>query len=61
MAAEDPFSISEIERLNGLVREKCPYLSLFYEKIPSLRGKYRRRIGFYYNKTIGDVVHKDLI
>ncbi len=60
MAALDPFPIREIDRLNTLLRDKCPYLSLFYEKTPSLRGKYARRIGFYYNKTVGGVVHKDV-
>lgn len=56
----DPFQISVIYTLNEILRVKCPYLSLFYEKTPSLRGKYSRKIGFYYNKTIGDVEHKDV-
>lgn len=30
------------------------------KKTPSLRGKYSRKIGFYYNKTVGDVEYKDV-
>jgi len=56
----DPFDISVIDTLNEILRVKCPYLSLFYEKTPSLRGKYSRKIGFYYNKTVGDVDYKDV-
>jgi hypothetical protein len=57
---QDPFDVSIIDTLNEILRRKCPYLSLFYEKTPSLRGKYSRKIGFYYNKTVGDVVYKDV-
>jgi hypothetical protein len=49
----DPFDISILYTLNEILRVKCPHLSLFYEKTPSLRGKYSRKIGFYYNKTVG--------
>lgn len=47
---KDPFDISVIDRLNEILRVKCPHLSIFYERTPSIRGKYRRKIGFYYNK-----------
>ena len=57
---DDPFDVSAIDELNEILRKKCPHLSLFYEKKPSLRGKYTRRIGFYYNKTVGDVEYKDV-
>ena len=60
MAAADPFDISVIDILNALLREKCPYLSLFYKSEPGEGGKYKRRIGFYYNKTGGKVVFEDL-
>ena len=56
----DPFDISILYTLNELLRVKCPHLSLFYERTPSLRGKYSRKIGFYYNKTVGDIEYKDV-
>jgi hypothetical protein len=57
---EDPFNVSVIDELNELLRTRCPYLSFFYEKTTHTRGKYGRKIGFHYNKTIGDVVYKDV-
>ena len=59
MAAEDPFDIGEIDRLNRLLRAKCPYLSFFYERTPSLRGQYMRKIGIHYNKKVDGVVYEN--
>jgi hypothetical protein len=58
MTALDPFDESIIEELNELLRVRCPHLTLFYEKTPSLRGKYSRKIGFNYKGD--EVSHIDL-
>ena len=55
----DPFDIGIIDKLNEILRVKCPHLSFFYERKVK-RGKYDRKIGFYYNKTVGDVDYKDV-
>lgn len=56
----DQFNISIMDILNTILREKCPYLSLFYRSKRRKSGGYKRRIGFYYNKTVGGVVYKNV-
>jgi len=58
MAAAESVNPALLAHLNTLLREKCPSLSLFYRSKRDANGQ--RRIGFYYNKTVGDVVHKNL-
>jgi len=58
--AADPFDTRVIDDLNQLLSEKCPSLSLFYKSKIRKNGNYKRRIGFYYNKTLGDVVYNDV-
>jgi hypothetical protein len=56
----DTFDENVIDKLNEILRVKCPYLTLFYEKELVKRGKYRRKIGFYYNKKVDDVIYENV-
>ena len=59
-AAAEPFNTDVIAHLNELLRKKCPNLSFFYRNKRNRDGTYTENIGFFYNKTDGEVVHKDL-
>jgi len=58
MAAAESVNTDVIAHLNRLLSAKCPSLSLFYKSKRNADGQ--RRIGFRYNKTVGEVVHKNV-